>query len=354
MATQPLSFKPGDIRTRAQIRQELGGSPQGGITPSKEMKTVVLYSDIKSGEKYGYRDGWLRYEDRIGPIFEYTGAGTHGDHTFTGTSGNGNRAVLQHAEMKRTLHLFIGHGKVSGSGIRTHRYIGAFELDKKRGYIVRQAPDEYHNMRDVIVFRLRPLDEYDQTASDILPAAKKTAISFIPARGRRRISEPTVPIDAEQRSTSAANSIWRNQTALTEEFENDLSAHEQDFGRLEGHARGVEETIQATLYNRTKHTIYEPTGSTSRTAYKDALIQLIDISRYLNSTEGGMPLRCMVLAPELPDEDIRQLLFRSNVGIVYRNADGSFTEIQDPDQQPAAGGVPGIPPCHNCPVLQAS
>ncbi|WP_329435038.1 hypothetical protein OG564_28175 [Streptomyces sp. NBC_01280] len=346
MTTFPSSFQPGDIRTRADIRKELGGSPQGGITPSKEKKTVVLYSDIGTGEQYGYRDGWLREEDQLGPVYEYTGAGAQGDQVFSG----GNASILRHAVEGRTLHLFIVHGKVRGSDMKTHRYIGAFALDASEPYIVRQARDENKENRDVIVFRLRPIGPFFRSESDTIPPAKKTAVAFIRFRKRRRLEEPKEVRDARQRDMSAATVASRNRKDLVADYAEILGQQQHHFGRLEVQVRDIEETLQASLYDESAHTLYEPAGSASRQAIKDALMQLIDISRHLNSIENGMPLRCMILAPGLPGEDIRQLLTLHNVGIVYRDENGDLTELQGAGQNPLIEGTPSRISCLDCPA----
>ncbi|MFB7756024.1 hypothetical protein ACFC18_41525 [Streptomyces sp. NPDC056121] len=346
MTTFPSSFQPGDIRTRADIRKELGGSPQGGITPSVEKKTVVLYSDIGPGGQYGYRDGWLREEDRFGPVFEYTGAGPRGNQTFIG----GNASILRHAVEGRILHLFIAHGKTPGSDTKTHRYIGAFELDATKPYTVRQARGQDKKKRDVIIFRLRPIGAFFRSEADMIPPAKKTTVSFIPYRKHGRLDEPKEVRDARQRDISAATVAARNQEGLVADYEKALSQRQHNFGRLEVQVRDIEETLQASLYDESAHTLYEPAGSASRQALKDALMQLMDVSRHLNSIENGIPLRCMILTPGLPDQDIRQLLTLHNVGIIYRDESGNLTELQGSDHNPPSGGTHRGIPCLDCPA----
>ncbi|MFD3560286.1 hypothetical protein ACFWVU_11520 [Streptomyces sp. NPDC058686] len=311
-----------------------------------EKKTVVLYSDIGSGEQYGYRDGWLREEDRFGPVFEYTGAGTQDDQVFSG----GNASILRHAIEGRTLHLFIAYGKTPGSGTKTHRYIGAFELDTAQPYVVRQARDEHKKNRDVIVFRLRPTGIFFRSEADTIPPAKKTTVAFIRSRRRRRPQEPKEVRDARLQDMSAATVAARNREDLVADYEETLSRRQHNFGRLEVQVRDIEETLQSSLYDESAHTLYEPAGSASRQALKDALMQLMDVSRHLNSIENGIPLRCMVLAPALPDEDIRQLLAMHNVGIIYRAESGDLTELQGSEQNPPSGGAPRGFRCLDCPV----
>lgn len=94
---------PGEVRTRAEIHAVFGGSPQRGIAPSIEKRSVVLFSDPEEAAVWGYQDGWLAEEDGRGPIYEYTGASSDGDQTFAGARGSGNRAVLRHSQQGRMI-----------------------------------------------------------------------------------------------------------------------------------------------------------------------------------------------------------------------------------------------------------
>lgn len=94
-----------------------------------------------AGTLAGYRDGW----DEDGRSYLYTGEGQFGDMTFT----RGNRAILEHRERGRELHLF----EWVRPGI--YRYVGRMEC---AGYELRPGvPDRAGRPRTAIVFRLRPL-----------------------------------------------------------------------------------------------------------------------------------------------------------------------------------------------------
>ncbi|MFD6434950.1 hypothetical protein [Streptomyces venezuelae] len=349
MTTLAPSFRPGDIRTRAEIRAELGGSPQGGICPSREKGTVVLYSDISAGEKYGYRDGWLREADRIGPIFEYTGAGTVGNQSFEGVRGSGNAAISLHATDGRILHLFIAAGKVPGTGIRTHRYIGAFGVDEDRPYVIRRALDENQAERDVIVFRLRPIGEFYRSEDDVIPPARETKVTFVQDGALRRPRTPKRGRVAGRRDGSAATVAAQTREDLTADYAATLSGDQHSVGRLEVRARGLEDTLVAELFDETQHAVFEPSGSASRQATKDAFVQLLEISRYVESTDNR-PLRRMVLLPGLPDDDICELLAVNNVGIIYRDVTGEFIEFPTSSPTFSMSGSSTYP-CAECPAL---
>ncbi|MEU1115734.1 MULTISPECIES: hypothetical protein [unclassified Streptomyces] len=308
---------------------------------------MVLYSDLSAGEKYGYRDGWLREGDRLGPIFEYTGAGTRGDQTFDGTRGSGNAAIALHATDGRILHLFIAAGKVPGTGIVRHRYIGAFAVDEERPYVIRRALDDERTERDVIVFRLRPIGDFYRSDEDVIPPARETKVTFVQDGVGHRPRAPKRRRVIGSRDASAATVAAQTRQDLTIEYAATVPTH--TVGRLEVQARGLEDTLVAELFDQTQHAVIEPSGSSSRQATKDAFMQLLEISRYVEATDSR-PLRRMVLLPGLPDEDICGLLAAHNVGIIYRDEAGDFAEF------PTAGHGHGFPdssgfPCADCPAL---
>ncbi|MBC9717100.1 hypothetical protein H9Y04_31670 [Streptomyces sp. TRM66268-LWL] len=349
MTTSVPSFRPGDIRTRAEIYRELGGTGgTGGIVPSISKKTVLLFSDAQSGEKLGYRDGWLRDQGTDGPIFMYTGAGQIGDQTLTKV----NKSVLQHREEGRTLHLFIRHGKIPNTDTKTHRYIGAFELAEDPPYKWRRARDKEGDERDVVVFRLRPTGEYNRLKSDDMPLPRETRPLRFLGRGRRSPA-PTFSRGRRARDRAAAHAVPRQAQTLVSDLSSELISRNQELMDLEVHARGRQEAMEAALYNASVNTIYEPTNDTTHREVLEALMKLADISRYLSEPHNGLPLRCMILTPDEPDEDIRDLLAHQGVGLIYRNADGSFTELPLDTQ----GSTPPTPPlaslCADCPQRSA-
>ncbi|MGB8946877.1 MAG: hypothetical protein WCD21_42575 [Streptomyces sp.] len=350
MTTTAPSFMPGDVRTRADIRKELGGSPYGGICPSKEKKTVILYSDLSAGKQYGYRDGWLKEDDDLGPVFEYTGAGTRGDQAFGGDFGKGNSAVLEHATEGRTIHLFIGEGKVPGTSTRTHRYIGCFKVDEDRPYFLRQALDENREKRNIIVFRLRPIGLVYRADADFVPPAPETKVTFVRSKAARRFEVPKRWRKAREQDSSKATVIARKREDLTSDFEAVLTEESHQVGRVEVQIEGKSDALFADLFDKDRNTLYEASGSVSRHDLKATLMQLLDISRYVRFPESGLPLRLMALLPELPDDDIRGLLTENNVGIIYRDETGGFSEFHSPRRAPATGGTAPIP-CVGCPAL---
>ncbi|MFD8725536.1 MULTISPECIES: hypothetical protein [Streptomyces] len=341
MTTPTPGFQPGDVLTRAQIHPVLGGSGYAGICPAVEKRNVLLFSDSKIGERYGYRDGWLAEDDELGPIFTYTGAGKRGDQTLNG----GNAAIAEHASKGRTLHLFIAVGKVPGSDTRTHRYIGKFKVDERKPFEIREAKDELNQDRNVIVFRLRPIGPYIRESSDTLQPAPSSRFRFNRTAGRlgrtyrrqsRQRQQPTYASQAEAARDD-----------LAEAFEERAASTGVSLVQLELSMRNSTDQLAFDLYNRTNNTVYEPTSSAASESVTAALAQLLNARRYLRDLIHDQPLHLMVLTPSLPREDLRGLLAEHGIGIVYRDESGGFSEFDNPT---ASNGAPRGFRCVDCPV----
>ena len=136
-----LPSKSGASTTDATLHEMYGGQRQGGISTPKDQPFVLLFTG-RSGEQYGYRDGW----DENG-VFLYTGEGQAGDMEFRG----GNRAIRDHAKDGKDLHLFQHLGKNQG-----FRYLGTFSCST---WEFREGVDQYGNLRRAIVFHLAQSEE---------------------------------------------------------------------------------------------------------------------------------------------------------------------------------------------------
>ncbi|MER6284243.1 hypothetical protein [Streptomyces sviceus] len=342
MTTSTPGFQPGDVLTRADIHPVLGGSGYAGICPAKEKRNVLLFSDSKIGERYGYRDGWLAEDDDIGPIFTYTGAGKRGNQTLSG----GNAAILEHATKGRTLHLFVAVGKVPGSDTRTHRYIGQFKVDDRNPFEIREARDELGHDRNVIVFRLRPIGPCIREASDTLQPAPTSRFRLHRTAGRlarayRRQRRQQQPVSGDQVGMATRDD-------LADAFEDREAAAGETIVQLELSMRNSTSQLVFDLYNQTNNTLYEPTGSAASESITQALAQLLHARRYLRRLSHDQPLHLMVLTPTLPREDLRDLLTEHGIGIVYQNDSGDFSEFGAGTT--VSGSASGFR-CTDCPAL---
>ncbi|MDH6215991.1 hypothetical protein [Streptomyces pseudovenezuelae] len=342
MTTSTAGFRPGEILTREQIHPVLGGSSYAGICPAKEKRNVLIFSDSKIGKRYGYRDGWLAENDDIGPIFTYTGTGKQGDQTLDG----GNAAILEHASKGRTLHLFIAVGKVPGSDTRRHRYIGTFKLDERNPFEIREAKDELDADRNVIVFRLRPTGRYIQEASDTLQPAPTPRFRFNRTAGR--FTRATRRQKRQQLPQTDVDRVEGIRDDLADTFEEHESGAGENIGLLELSMRNSTDQLVLDLYNQTSNTVYEAMGSAASESISQALAQLLRARRYLRDLDHEQPLHLMVLAPALPNEDLRALLAENRIGVVYRNDSGGFSEFEG--DAATSNNASGRFRCLDCPV----
>jgi 5-methylcytosine-specific restriction enzyme A len=125
---------------RSEIHAVYQGQQQGGISTPANHKVILIFTG-ETGKQHGYLDGWSPEG-----IFLYTGEGQIGDMTFTG----GNRAIRDHLNNNRDLHVF----EYAGKGYV--RYIGQFDYI---GHQWRQSPDREGKLRRAIVFELLPVNE---------------------------------------------------------------------------------------------------------------------------------------------------------------------------------------------------
>lgn len=144
-----FGFEVGQIyKRRTDIHGPFGGQQQGGISTPKDHPVILAFTG-SAGTQHGYEDGWS--DDGV---FNYFGEGRNGDMTFSG----GNSAIRDQLSNGKELLLFE---KVRRDG--SVRYMGNFTCI---GYEYRDAPDTNRKMRQAIVFKLLPQDDFSQDLGD--------------------------------------------------------------------------------------------------------------------------------------------------------------------------------------------
>src|SRR3954454_2064525 len=133
----------GQAILRKDLHQRFGGQWQGGISPSAQTPNVFIFYDPETGEQHGYYENW-----QADGCLHYTGEGQRGDQEMK----SGNAAIYHHKDDERSLRVFRGaRGTVT--------YEGEFELDDIEPFQRTDAPETGNGpTREVIVFRLRPID----------------------------------------------------------------------------------------------------------------------------------------------------------------------------------------------------
>jgi len=154
-------FEIGKIYHRQnEIHGVWGGQGQGGMSTPRAHPLVFLFTG-ESGAEHGY-------EDKFKPdgTFCYTGEGQVGDQRFT----NSNRALRDHRELGKTVHLF----EEAGRGLSS--YLGRVEY---LGHHLEQRPDREGKTRNAIVFELGFIDYAAPS-----PSIEVSALSTLRGEGR--------------------------------------------------------------------------------------------------------------------------------------------------------------------------
>ncbi|KIQ05040.1 hypothetical protein RU07_02240 [Agrobacterium tumefaciens] len=158
-------FEKGRVyNRRASIHAPFGGQQQGGIiTPAKHNLVIIVTGE--EGLEHGYHDKWT-----VDGSFEYFGEGQVGDMKMD----KGNLSIASHSVRGKSLLLFT---KLK-SGLRFDS-----EMIYEDHKIVR-APDRLENIRDAIVFILRPIEAVFEHVEGVPVGSPQTAKSLDDLRKR--------------------------------------------------------------------------------------------------------------------------------------------------------------------------
>ncbi len=288
-----LDFGPGHKTRRTALHERYGGRRQGGISPSKQSDNVFIFTDAERGLLHGYvYDGW-----RDDGFYHYTGEGQLGDQTMA----QGNRAIRDHEEEGRELHLFdVSKGDATYVGDFT--YVDHYQAD---------APETGGGpVRKVYVFRLRPLhgkprpsrSKVDQLGIDPIrevPVEQHLTESMLVEPGR----EPRL---AERREQRLVRGLMAH-----------LMAQDHDVCRLQFRPDGEPAPLFCDLYDKTTQTLYEAKGSVSRPALRMAVGQLADYARLMAET----PTKAILL-PEEPRADLLALAASQEIEVTWPAREG--------------------------------
>lgn len=124
-----------EYKRSSEIHDQYGGQGQGGISTPKDSPVIFIFTS-DAGEQHGYRD-----EYREEGVFWYTGEGQVGDMTMS----SGNKAILNHVQNNKVIHVFEYTRKAYV------RYIGLAEC---LGYHEETRPDRNGDKRKAFIFHL--------------------------------------------------------------------------------------------------------------------------------------------------------------------------------------------------------
>jgi hypothetical protein len=286
------ALQPGESIERGVLRERYGGSPQGGIVPSRSSPNVMIFSEAASGEQHGYFDGW-----REDGCFHYTGEGQRGDQQMKA----GNAAILRHETEGRALRLFDGaRGSV--------KYVGEFALDAELPSYTTDAPESRTgNARSVIVFRMRPLDTRASPSTSILDRVAQQGVEHVPVEQQWTEKVFVAPSRPEYEAE-------RREQRLVLAFEEQLVRQGHSVDRLKIVPPGEAKPLFCDLIDNTTNTLYEAKGSVERGSIRMAIGQLLDYARFVEPRP-----RLAALLPSKPRADLLELLASAGVEVVWQD-----------------------------------
>ncbi|GAA4846383.1 hypothetical protein [Kitasatospora terrestris] len=313
------------VTTRDELARSLGlessRSWAGGIVVVTPERKVLVFSDPEEGVKHSYTfDGWAEEEDEYGPVFQYTGAGPLGHQKLSGA----NSPLMTHRAKGREVHLFVAAGRVPGTSAKYQRYIGQMVLDPIEPYVERWNTDQRGEERMVYVFRLRPAEGAAvavHEADVVLPApvttrllipAERTTAAFTTAE--RHITDRTAV------GPQGPRTVYRREGELRTAFADFLTNRGHEVGTYQLTIKGERGTFTTDLYDATAKVLYEAKSASTRKAVREAVAQLLDYRRHIDVPD----LRCAVLLPSQPSEDLRDFIAKAGLDLVFRTGD-AFT-----------------------------
>ncbi len=294
-AQKGTALTPGESIRRVDLHDQYGGRRQGGISPSKQSANVFLFTDQAQGLLHGYiYDG-----QREDGYFHYTGEGQLGDQRMV----QGNRAIRDHREEGRELHLF----DVSG-GLAT--YLGQFEYVDDYSA---DAPETGGGQeRKVIVFRLKRVTGEGPLAPARISQFGDEGVRAIPIEQHlteRVVIEPNrEPYEAERR-----------EQPLVLAYADALRAQGHEVHRMQLWPGSEAAPIFCDLFDRTAETVIEAKGSVSRNAIRMAIGQLADYARFIEPHPNKA-----ILVPEKPRPDLLGLALSQGIDVIWPNESGGF------------------------------
>ena len=283
-------LEPGTTLKRRQVHEIYGGRQQGGIGPSSKTPTVLFFTDPASGRKHGYYDGW----DDDG-YFNYTGEGQVGEQRLV----QGNKAILNHKEDGRSLLGF----KANGTDVT---FMGQFELVDHHWT---DAVDTNGELRQVVVFRLRPLDRSVQLDLPTVPftvskTAESSEVPIEELHTEKAIVDPSrEPYEAERR-----------ESALVLRYADHLRSLGHQVSRIKVVPEGERSPLFSDLWDASTQDLIEAKGVATRESIRMAEARS-DYGRFVEHR------RKVVLVPSKPRVDLIKYLGEVDIDLVFE--DGS-------------------------------
>lgn len=296
MENRTWTLEPADRveRSTFQTEEGWGGRPQGGIAPSRKTPNIFIFLKATAEQEFGYADGW-----HTDGCLHYTGEGQVGDQTMPGV----NNSLLNHKrEPRQEVRVFEG----SGGPVA---YVGRFEVDDNQPYYRTDAPDRKKNLRQVIVFRLRPLE----VDSARIPARAIDApvVKMAPLENHQSDGYLQIP-NIERRE------VVKREAALVAKYKEYLTDKADEVSSHHYKPAPEPRYLRNDLFNETRKHLIEAKGQVTREAIRMLIGQVTDYSRF----EADPDIETAALLPERPRPDLEALLKTAGIVAVWAEGDG--------------------------------
>jgi len=309
-------LSPGARLRRSDIHSLYGGAARGGIEPSGRTPNILIFSQPEQSEHHTYRfDGWAAAD-----LLHYTGEGQRGDQKFT----FGNRAIRDHVVAGRALRVFRAEPPWA-------TYLGEFRVDSTEPYFLADSPDPDGFVRQVIVFRLRPVGKFVDGGlppAARRPSSRRSSLVQLPppltAGGSVEIGPEAVNVDGYiSAPPDEPTEALRREAALVGRYQIWLNAHGHSFARNRVLIAGEVGTLYTDLFDKTAGELIEAKASASRASVRTGLGQLLDYARFVDHQ------RLSLLLPGEPRPDLLDLLRAHGCGCIWETQPGKFAR-RDP------------------------
>lgn len=301
---------PGDTVRRRSVHDAYGGQRQGGISTPRDSQHILVFTNPKAGEKFGYADFEGLREDGS---YAYTGEGQNGHQQFKG----GNSAIRDAAQNGKTIRLF----RTSGSSAT---YVGAFTTGSPP-YAIETIPDADSNPRDGIIFNLLPLD----AQVDLLHAhggALEDGASLVQYGATPRVWTPPEYSDvvvAEIQSLPSERIVSRDEFELQAAFGEWL--HTQGTAPARLPLRAGSTVIEPDMWIPDRNWIVEAKRSIARGHVRMAIGQVLDYAHVARKSDlAAIPV---ILLPGPPEMALRELMAKLGITLVTPTEDGFLVSL---------------------------
>jgi hypothetical protein len=205
-------------------------------------------------------------------------------------------------------------------------YLGEFEVDGDTPYVLADSPDADGVVRQVIVFRLRPVGPFVDgglpTARALPTSSDVAEIAAIePSDGPTALEVPLEAANVDGYTVTPPDEpivALRREAGLVLRYQAWLEKRGHSVTRNRITFPGELAALLTDLYDLTDKELVEAKASASRNSVRTGLGQLLDYSRFVRHDRRSL------LLPMEPRADLLELLHGHGCGCIWEVSTGTF------------------------------